>query len=114
MRSTRKKSHLTPMSDVLQLLLQNGKSELADGFSRWRLEQKWPEIVGATIAAQTLPVAYERGCLYIWVQHSAWMQQLWFFQDVIREKVNAHIGHPWARTIKFTLSRRAAVTESEV
>jgi len=38
-------------------LLQNSKSQLSDGFIRWRLEQKWPEIVGKTISDQTLPVA---------------------------------------------------------
>ena len=100
-------------SDVLQGLLQNSKSQLSDGFLRWRLEQEWREVVGNTIAEQTLPVAFEKGTLHIWVKHSAWMQQLWFFQDAIKDKVNAHLGRGWVKQVRFTLSRRAATTAPE-
>ena len=106
----RPKTQLTAAADVLQGLLQNGKSHLADGFQRWRLEKHWRSVVGETIAEQTLPVAFERGTLFIWVRHSAWMQQLWYFQDAIKDKVNEHLGRDWVRGIKFTLSRRAATT----
>ena len=103
-------AQLAAAADVLQGLLQNSKSPLSDGFSRWRLEGQWSEVVGKTIAEQTWPVAFERGTLFIWVRHSAWMQQLWYFQDPIREKVNAHMGREWVKQVKFTLSRRAAST----
>jgi hypothetical protein len=120
-KNPKHKAHLTTAADVLQGLLQNSKSGLGDGFLRWRLEQQWVDIVGKTIAEQTLPVAFEKGTLFIWVRHSAWMQQLWYFQEPIKEKVNAHIGaspnksHPgeWCRQVKFTLSRRAATTTPE-
>lgn len=104
-------SQLNAAADVLQNLLQNSKSQLGDGFLRWRLEQQWSQVVGSTIAEQTLPAAFERGILHIWVRHSAWMQQLWFFQEAIKDKVNAHLGRPWVREVRFTLSRRAATTE---
>jgi hypothetical protein len=108
-------AQLTQAADVLQGLLQNSKSHLSDGFIRWRLEQQWTEIVGATIGEQTLPCAFEKGTLFIWVKHPAWAQQLRFFQDSIKDKVNAHLGREpgkeWARYIKFTLSRRSATTE---
>lgn len=114
-KSAKHQANLTMAADVLQVLLQNSKSELSDGFLRWRLEQQWSEIVGTTIAQQTLPVAFERGNLFIWVRHSTWMQQLWYFQDVIKEKVNRHLGREpgreWCHQVKFTLSRRAASTE---
>ena len=109
-KKPRPHAKLEAAADVLQGLLQNSKSQLADGFQRWRLEQQWPSIVGATIADQTLPVAFERGTLYIWVKHSAWMQQLWFFQEPIKDKVNDHLGKTWVKQVKFTLSRRAATT----
>ena len=125
-KNPKHKAHLTTAADVLQGLLQNSKSGLGDGFLRWRLEQQWPEIVGKTIAEQTLPVAFERGTLFIWVRHPTWMQQLWYFQEPIKEKVNAHIGgapvrgkaltgaaSEWCKQVKFTLSRRAATTTPE-
>ena len=104
----RKNGHLTAAADVLQVLLQNSKSQLSDGFLRWRLEQNWEEIVGKTISEQTCPAALERGTLHIWVRHPAWMQQLWYFQEAIKEKVNKHVGRTVAYQVKFTLSRRAA------
>lgn len=108
LQRSRRKAELSQASDVLQSLLQNSKSELADGFNRWRLEQQWPEIVGKTIAEQTVPAALEHGTLYIWVRHSVWMQQLSFFQDEILAKVNAHFQAERVRKIRFTLDRRAA------
>ncbi len=107
---SKRHSQLNAAGDVLQGLLQNSKSQLADGFIRWRLETNWKDVVGATIAEQTLPVAYERGRLSIWVRHPTWMQQLWYFQEAIKEKVNGHVGRNWAIEIKFTLNRRAATT----
>lgn len=107
----RNKSQPTAAADVLQGLLQNSKSQLSDGFLRWRLEKQWAEVVGAAIAENTLPAAFERGTLHIWVRHSAWMQQLWFFQDTIKEKVNTHLGKTWVHQVRFTLSKRAATTD---
>lgn len=111
-KNQRKNSDPTAAADVLQVLLQNSKSQLSDGFLRWRLEQQWAEVVGTTIAEQTLPAAFERGTLHIWVKHPAWMQQLWFFQETIKEKVNKHLGKTWAKQVRFTLSKRAATPDS--
>lgn len=114
-KNKKRNAQLTQAADVLQGLLQNSKSQLSDGFIRWRLEQEWSTVVGATISQQTVPCAYERGVLFIWVKHPAWAQELRFFTDSIKEKVNAHLGpiegREWARDVKFTLSRRAAVKE---
>ncbi len=104
----RKSSHLTAAADVLQVLLQNSKSQLSDGFLRWRLEQQWPQIVGPMIAEQTCPAALEKGTLFVWVRHSTWMQQLWYFQEPVKDKVNQHLGKIVVHQVKFTLSKRAA------
>ncbi len=103
-----RKSHLFSVENVLQSLLQNSKSGLAQGFTRFRLEREWPKIVGESIAKNTLPCAMEKGVLYIWVSHSTWIQELHYFKDTIREKVNAHLGHPTVIGVKFTLDKRAA------
>jgi hypothetical protein len=129
----RKKTYIKPRNgklmnaaDVLQALLENGNTFgapgsnpggfargafLSDGFTRWRLEQDWLSVVGASIAAQTVPAHYFKGTLSIMVQHPAWMQQLWQFQEPIKDKVNQHLGRLWVNEIKFTLNRRASTTE---
>jgi predicted nucleic acid-binding Zn ribbon protein len=94
-------------------LLANSKSHLSDGFTRWRLEQHWSQIVGQTIAEQTAPAYFDRGILQVWVRHPAWMQQLWYFQEPIKEKVNAYLGQAWVREVKFTTNRRAATSGPE-
>ncbi len=108
---TNRKSHLYSVENVLQSLLQNSKSGLAQGFTRFRLEREWPQIVGESIAQNTLPCAMEKGVLYVWVRHSTWMQQLYYFKDTIREKVNAHLGYPTVIEVKLTLDKRAAKTQ---
>ncbi len=42
------------------------------------------------------------------------MQEIRFFEDVLKEKVNAHVGRQWARSIRFTLDRRGIPKEAEV
>lgn len=110
-KRSRRKTHskLTPMADVLQGLLVNSKSQLGDGFLRWRLEQEWSSVVGGSIAEQTLPCSFERGVLWVWVRHPAWMQQLWFFKEMIRDKANEHLGRSFISEVRFTLNRRAAM-----
>jgi predicted nucleic acid-binding Zn ribbon protein len=110
-KTKKRTAQLTQAADVLQGLLQNSKSQLSDGFIRWRLEQEWSAVVGPTISQQTVPCAFERGVLFIYVKHPAWAQELRFFSDSIKEKVNTHLNQQWARDVKFTLSRRAATTE---
>lgn len=111
-KKSKRHSHLTAGADVLQALLTNGKTQIGDGFLRWRLEQEWKDVVGSTIADQTVPCALEHGVLFIWVRHSVWMQQLYFFQDQIREKVNSHLKSQIVKEVKFTLNRRASVKSS--
>lgn len=105
-------SHLYSVENVLQSLLQNGKSALAQGFTRFRLEKEWPKIVGESISKNTLPCALEKGVLFVWVSHPTWMQQLVYFKDVIKEKVNSHLGYPSVYEVKFTLSKRASQAPS--
>jgi predicted nucleic acid-binding Zn ribbon protein len=103
----RKKSKLMTSADVLQSLLQNGKSPLSDQFLRWKLWRKWAEVVGPTINEQTSPVGFDKGVLYIWVRNSSWMQHLTFVAQPLREKINTFAGRNWIRRIQFTLDRRA-------
>lgn len=103
-----RKSHLLKIDQVLQSLLQNNKSALAQGFTRWRLEQQWPQVVGEKLAQNTLPCSFEKGILYVWVSHPAWMQQLYFFKDQIKEKVNQHLGANLVQDVRLTLDKRAA------
>jgi hypothetical protein len=110
----RKKSELLAASRVLQGLLGNGKSALSDGFLRWKIWRFWPTIVGQTLAKHCEPVGYERGKLFIWVKSSARMQEIRFFEDQLKTKVNEHVGRDWVKTIRFTLDRHGVPSTAEV
>ena len=108
------KTELASASKVLQTLLANGKSPLSDQFLRWKIWRFWPKIVGPTRGTVCEPVGFERGRLYIWVKSSSRMQEIRFFEDTLKTKVNEHVGREWARTIRFTLDRRGIPKEAEV
>lgn len=94
-------------SEVLLSLFENGKSPLSEQFLRWKLWAQWADFVGPTIAHNAEPVGYQRGVLYLWVRNSAWMQQMTFMKDPIRETVNQKLGRKFVRSIRFTLDRHA-------
>jgi hypothetical protein len=94
--------------------LANGNSPLSDQFLRWKIWRFWPEIVGDTLGKVCEPVGFERGRLYIWVKSSARLQEIRFFEDTLKEKVNAHVGRTWARSLRFTLDRHGIPKAAEV
>jgi predicted nucleic acid-binding Zn ribbon protein len=49
------------------------------------LFSRWPELVGATLAAHCRPLSLVRGVLVVAVDHNAWAAQLrWLENDVLR------------------------------
>ena len=84
MSDENRKSHLSPVASVLQSLLQNSKSPLSEQFIRWRLWQKWDEVVGEEIAKHSMPVSYLDGTLYVWVKSAPRMQEMTFLVREIR------------------------------
>jgi predicted nucleic acid-binding Zn ribbon protein len=101
-----KKKKLALGSEVLQSLFENGRSPLSEQFMRWKLWAKWEEVVGPTIAKNAEPVGFQRGVLYVWVRNSAWMQQMIFLKDQIRDTINQKFENNFVRYVKFTLDRR--------
>ena len=108
------KSDLLAASKVLQTVLGNGKSALSDQFLRWKIWRFWPQIVGKTLGAVCEPVGFDRGRLYIWVRSSARMQEIRFFEETLKKKVNDHVGRIWCRSMRFTLDRHDIPNRAEV
>lgn len=113
-KDPKKKTELLPASRVLQAILGSGKSPLSDGFLRWKIWRFWSQIVGPTLSAHCEPVGYQRGKLFIWVKSSARMQEIRFFEETLKTKVNEHVGKTWVRTIRFTLDRHEVPKVAEV
>jgi predicted nucleic acid-binding Zn ribbon protein len=88
---------------VLQSLLFESKSPLAEEFFRWRLWRYWDEVAGATIAANSRPVKLHNGILYVWVKNSSWMQQLVYMAKPIKGKINQFFGSDKVKMVRFTM-----------
>lgn len=65
------------------------------------------------MAKYSEPVGFDRGGLYIWVKSAARMQEIRFFEQTIKDKVNEHVGRAWVRYIRFTLDRRSVPQQGE-
>lgn len=100
-------SQLTASADVLQALLQNRKGPLTEQFVRWRVWNAWPDVVGAEIAKNTLPVGYLKGTLYIWVKSGPRMQELLFLLNDLKDRINKFAGSNWVKSIRLTLDRKS-------
>ena len=103
----KRNSDLQPIAKVLQSLLSNSKSKLSDPYLRWRLWRFWDKVVGPTLGGSSEPVGYERGRLYIWVSSSPRMQEMRFFEDDLKIKINNYMGFEWVKNIRFTLDKKS-------
>ena len=63
----------------------------------------WDKLVDESIAAQVRPVKIERGVLYVYVQNSAFKDQLKFFAEEIIDAINEHYGQeePLVKSIRI-------------
>ena len=69
-----------------------------------QLLRAWTQAVGAAIAAQTRPIAVERGTLYVATSSSAWAQELVFRRRKILQALNAALSEPLS-DIRFSTAQ---------
>lgn len=108
-----KKNKPVSSEQILESLFLHSKSPFSDQFQRWRLWQKWPEVVGKSIARDSEPVGYHNGVLYLWVKNSVIMNQMIFLAGKIKDKVNEKLGSRWVKSVRFTLDRKAVPKREE-
>jgi hypothetical protein len=65
----------------------------------------WREIVGESLARQAQPRSIRNRILFIDVSHSTWVQQLQFLKPNLLEKLNAFLGEPILKDIRFRLGK---------
>lgn len=107
------KPKLVSGSEVLQSLFENGQNPISQQFIRWKLWRSWPDYVGASIAAVTEPVGYQRGCLYIFVSHSTWLHHLNFMKDTLKKAINDKLEIEYVYEVKLITDRKYLPKDSE-
>ena len=68
-----------------------------------RLAAVWEQAVGPQIASQSRPEYLRKETLAVKVASSVWMHQLHFLKEEIIGKVNASMGSPVVKDIRFTI-----------
>jgi hypothetical protein len=66
------------------------------------MDRQWERIVGHETAKRTMPAFFRRDVLWIYVQSSAWMQQLQFDKVQLLEKINRFLqGNPQVNDLRW-------------
>lgn len=61
----------------------------------------WDACVGETMAGHAQPASIEQGRLLVTVSDPAWMHQLQFLKEEIKQKLNSGLGRGVVREIRF-------------
>lgn len=67
----------------------------------YRLWTFWADVVGPAVAARAEPASYRDGVLSVRVAGAAWMQELQFMKDELRQRLNERLGADLIRDIYF-------------
>ena len=59
------------------------------------------------------PVGYYRGKLYVWVKNSAWMQQLVFMREPMKDAINKKLQQEYVREIHLTMDRKSVPGDAQ-
>ena len=87
------------VGDTLQRVLQ--RIDPDHRLHAYRVWTFWDAEVGEAIAAHARPAALHGGVLSVRVDSAAWMQELQFLKEGLRERLNQRLGEPLIRDIYF-------------
>lgn len=80
------------LRDVLGGALE--KADVLRAARAHRVLRRWPEVVGAALAARSWPDRYERGTVWVAVEGSAWASELRMMKPRLLGRLNNLAGEP--------------------
>jgi len=83
------------LRDVLKRL---DPSEQLRAFEVWNF---WNDVVGDALSRRAQPSSYRNGVLTVTVAAHAWMQELQFMKDSLRQRLNERLGGELIRDVCF-------------
>ena len=84
---------------VLQGLLRGAEASYPD--RAHRLWEVWEQAVGPDVARRSYPAELRRGRLTVAVENAAWMQQLSFLREQLRDALNQAVGQEVVKEIRM-------------
>ena len=95
----RPKTHPDRVADALRQVVQRIDPERR--LAAYRVWTFWRDEVGPAVAARAEPSSFRDGVLSVRVSGAAWMQELQFMKEELRERLNARLGADVIRDIYF-------------
>lgn len=95
------KKGLSPISPLLKALSLN--LGLEKGIDLLKIKESWPEIVGDAIASHTAPQVIHHHVMILHVDGAAWLHELSFLKEEIRQKINRQIGSQRVRSLRLKI-----------
>ncbi len=77
------------------------KPELKDGFSKIKLMEAWPKVVGSAVVKHTTKIYFNKGFLNVYLSSSIVRNELLMRKDKIKEQLNNEIGRKFIYDINF-------------
>ncbi len=72
----------------------------------------WPTVVGEAIAARTAAVKMDNGVLHVQVDHSVWLQEIYFMEKEILRKLGETAPHIECRKIRLSVANKPGTTST--
>jgi predicted nucleic acid-binding Zn ribbon protein len=99
----------TRTAEPIRRVLERALSErgLSRKLERGLPRHVWREAVGAGIADRATPTVLSSGVLHVLVEDHRWRDQLDAARVILIERVNARLGKPLVRELRFGLAHAA-------
>jgi predicted nucleic acid-binding Zn ribbon protein len=94
---------------VLERTLQS--SGLARTMQRQLPPHIWNAVVGAEVAKRAQPTVLTAGALHVLVEDHRWRDQLDAMRTTLVERLNARLGKPMVRELRFGLAHKGALLQ---
>ncbi len=75
-----------------------GQSDVSSGIEIWT---HWKAEAGVVVADRAQPLSFRNGTLWVVVPSAAWLQELQFQAELIRNNLNRACGRPIIKEIRF-------------
>ncbi|MBI1822798.1 MAG: DUF721 domain-containing protein [Nitrospirae bacterium] len=85
------------ISEILKPLLK--RYGLETQIQIYTLVEEWKELVGNQLASHTLPYQLKFHKLFLYVDSPAWMNQLIYLKEELKNKINKEVGENWVQDI---------------
>lgn len=108
-RESRGSGGLLSLGDILKKMVDQ-PTKRSGPFREIRIWEEWSKVVGVKIAKQTQLQKFEAGRLYVGAQHPAWVTELSFRSEELRERLNAALGREVVNEIVFRLDQKRRPT----